>query len=169
MPYINPNANLNLVQDILEPSSVPICHVYWYKDAVPLCSRRKPQGWTGGLSWGHFVRYSNFLGPRFSNVFTMVLHIVTYCLPYFSHVLCFTNVFSVFSHVRYFILQLQICVILHSPATTEVGPATRRKNSRLSTYKMDPGKPVGKVGWVRTSFLGVEQPPIKNPFIFGHL
>ena len=130
MPYINPNANLDLVQDVPEPSSVPICHVYWYKDAVPLCSRRKPQ-WVGQVDChgGHLVRCSNCLGPMvlpmFLPWFYTLLHIVYHMFLMFYHVFqCFFRQLQMWKRDR----------LVASFSTAEVGPATtRRKSSRLSS------------------------------------
>ena len=166
MPYINPNANLDLVQDVLEPSSVPICHVYWYKDAVPLCSRRKPQ-WVGQVDChgGHFVRCSNCLGPMvlpmFLPWFYTLLHIVYHIFLRFYHVLpCFPMFFPSTTDLKTWPFGRFIQHRWGWPCHN-----TTKKFQAFESHKMGPGKPVGKVGWVRTSFLGVKQPPVNNPFI----
>ena len=132
---------------------------------------------------GHFVRYSKCWAPcvlpMFLPWFYTLLHIVYHIFPCFTMFYqCFYHVFScpVFLSFNYRSGGFQ------SPATTEVGPATRRKNSRLSTDKMGPGKPVGKVGWVGC-FQKIVVPPnhsiligfsiINHPFwgtpIFGNI
>ena len=67
--------------------------------------------------------------PCFYHGFYTLSHIV---YP-ISHVLpMFSNVFIVFSHVRILSFNYRSGGF-QLPATTEVGPATRRKNSRLSS------------------------------------